>query len=50
MSYWKTKIFKTKEEMQRFIDIRKNRIEYQEIFVNNEYGIEYRELTVIHFE
>lgn len=44
---WKTKTFRTKKEMDRFIDVYGHRIQWSEIFINNGYGIEYRMLTVI---
>lgn len=45
---WKIKEFKTREEMQKFIDKNKNKIQYQEIFINNSYAIEYKKLVKIY--
>jgi hypothetical protein len=45
---WVTKEFKTKESMQKFIDKNNNKIQYEEIFVNNGYCIEYRKLKRIY--
>jgi hypothetical protein len=41
---WQTKTFKTKEAMNSWLVKRFNKIEYQEIFINNGYGIQYRML------
>ena len=45
---WKTKIFSTKEKMDAFINKNQGKIQYQEIFVNNGYGIEYRKLRKVY--
>jgi len=42
---WKTKEFKTKDAMNKFITTHK--IQWQEIFINNGYCIEYRFLKII---
>lgn len=44
MSYWRTKTFKTREEMEQWVS--KNYLKYQmsEVFINNAYGIDYRPL------
>jgi hypothetical protein len=46
---WKTKTFKTKEQMENFIKYysEKYGLQWNEIFINNGYGIEYRLLKVI---
>jgi hypothetical protein len=46
---WKTKTFKTKEQMENFIQYysQKCGFTWQEIFINNGYGLEYRFLKVI---
>jgi len=41
---WITKEFKTREQMNKFIDKNYNKIQWVEIFVNNSYCIEYRKL------
>lgn len=44
---WRTKTFKTKEEMKNWLDKRSGRIQYNEIFINNGYGVEWRPLRRI---
>lgn len=44
---WQVKVFKTHEAMTDFIDRNEGKIEYEIVFVNNGYAIEYRELRVI---
>ena len=48
--FWKIKTFKGKKEMERFIEVYGHRMEWQEIFINNGFGIEYRMLTVIQID
>jgi hypothetical protein len=43
---WKTKKFKTQEAMQAFI--KKGGIQWQEVFINNAYAIEYRKLRKVY--
>jgi hypothetical protein len=43
---WQIKKFKTSEAMKRFIDT--HRIQYQEVFINNGYAIEYRKLRRVY--
>lgn len=45
---WQTKIFKTKLAMEKFIEKNKSKIQYDIIFVNNGFGIEYRVLRKIY--
>lgn len=45
---WITKEFKTKEEMKKFIAQNERTIQWQEIFVNNAYAIEYRKLIKVY--
>ena len=48
---WESKdMEKNKRERDRFIAMHGDHIEYQDIFINNGYGIEYRELTIINIE
>lgn len=47
---WQTREFKTEKEMLRFIDKNKNRIQYEIIFINNGYGIEFRKLRRIEWD
>lgn len=44
---WQTKVFQTREAMQRFLDRKHGKIQYEEILVNNAYGIVYRPLRRI---
>ena len=44
---WKNKYFRTKESMNNWLQKNKNKIQYNELFVNNAYGIEYRKLIKI---
>ncbi len=43
---WQIKTFKTKEKLDKFL-ARNPKIEWQEIFINNGYGVEYRKLRII---
>lgn len=45
---WQLKTFKTKEKMIKFIQLNRNKIQYREIFANNEYAIEYKKLLKIY--
>lgn len=44
---WKIKTFKTREKLLDFISKNKNKIQWQELFINNGYAIEYRKLRKI---
>lgn len=44
---WAIKTFKTKESMQKFIAKHGNKIQWNEVFINNKYAIEYRKLIRI---
>jgi hypothetical protein len=44
---WETKTFKTREAMQAWLAKREHRIQWEEIFVNNAFGLTYRALRVI---
>jgi len=39
---WEIKIFKTKKQMEKFINAHRDKIQWQEVFINNGYAIEYR--------
>jgi hypothetical protein len=41
---WITKVFKTKEAMQKWLDKNQDRIQWEQIFVNNAWGLIYRKL------
>ena len=45
---WTIRKFRTKESMTKFIENNKHRIQYQEVFINNGYAIEYRKLRVVY--
>ena len=45
---WKIKEFKTKEEMNKFIEKNGHKIQWHEVFINNSYGIEYKKLIKIY--
>lgn len=45
---WTIKKFKTKEKMNIFIEKNKHKIQWYEVFINNSYGIEYRNLRKIY--
>jgi len=45
---WITKIFRTRESMEKFIAKNDGKIQWVEIFVNNAYGIEYRKLHKVY--
>lgn len=44
---WEIKYFKTEDEMERFIDKNRNKIQFEIIFINNGYAIEYRKLRKV---
>lgn len=45
---WQIKTFKTRAAMKNFIARNANKIQWQEIFVNNAYAIEYRKLRRVY--
>jgi len=45
---WQTKIFKTKTALQRWICEKSHRYQWDMIYVNNGWGVEYRKLKKIH--
>jgi hypothetical protein len=45
---WQAKTFKTHEAMETFIQKHKSKIQYQEVFINNGYAIEYRKLIKVY--
>lgn len=45
---WKTKTFRTRIEMDRWLFKRDGRIQWHEIFINNGYGVEYRKLMRVY--
>lgn len=49
MFYWKIKTFKTYDAMQAWVEKHKHDYQMRQIFLNNEYGIEYKDLIKINF-
>lgn len=54
---WRTKIWKFKDEasaiaararMEAWLDRNRHRVQYEEIFIDNAYGIQYRKLMRIY--
>ena len=45
---WIIREFRNKENMNKFIQKNKDKIEYREIFINNGYCIEYRKLFKVY--
>jgi hypothetical protein len=45
---WMTKTFKTREAMNTWLDRNRSRIQFQEIFVENAFGVLYRKLRRIY--
>ena len=45
--YWQTKKFNTQDKMREWIANNRHKYQIREIFVNNAYCVEYRDLTVI---
>lgn len=41
------KIFKSKEKMEKYIEKNKNKIQWEKVFINNGYCIEYKKLIII---
>ena len=44
---WKTKTFKKKEDLQAWVDKNNDTIQWEQIVVNNGYGVTYRKLRII---
>lgn len=44
---WRIKTFKTREKLLDFINKNKGKIQWQELFINNGYALEYRKLRKI---
>ena len=43
---WQTKTWKTREEMDKWLDKREGTIQYDEIIVSPGYGVEWRKLSL----
>ena len=48
VNMWKLKTFKNQEALQNFINKNKSKIQYNIIFINNGYGLEYKKLIKIY--
>lgn len=48
MNTWKIKTFRTIEAMNEFLYKNDRLIEFNEVYVNNAYAIEYRKLRIIY--
>lgn len=47
MRYWKTKEFTSRKQMNKWIEKHGKNYQWEEIFINNGFGIEYRKLLKI---
>lgn len=45
---WVIRTFRNKGNMEKFIEKYQNRIQYNQIFINNGYGITYKQLRRIY--
>ena len=45
---WQTKTFKTREAMQRWLDKNGQRVQWEEIFVCNAYGLTFKPLRRVY--
>lgn len=45
--YWQIKCFRTRKTMNDFILKKHGKIQWHEVFVNNRYAIEYKDLIII---
>ena len=45
---WNIKTFKTFEDMQKFLEKNTDKIQYNQIFINNCYAIEYKKIIRIY--
>lgn len=48
MNSWQIKTFKTLETMNAWLKKHDRQIEWQEVFINNAYGVEYRRLRKVY--
>jgi len=48
MNTWKIKTFRTIEAMHEFLHKNDGLIQFNEVYVNNAYAIEYRKLRIIY--
>lgn len=44
---WTQKTFKSKEDMEKWLEANKDKIQFIEIYCNNAYAIEYKKLRFI---
>lgn len=45
---WQTKLFKTRQAMENWLANNSHNVQWEEIFVNNGYGLTYRKLRTIY--
>lgn len=45
---WQTKLFKNRQAMEKWLAINSDKIQWEEIFINNGYGLTYRKLRTIY--
>jgi hypothetical protein len=48
MNFWKTKTFKSIEAMNNWLSKNDGFIQWNEIYLNNAYGVEYRQLRKVY--
>jgi len=48
MNFWKTRTFKTIEAMNAWLAKNDRLVEWNEIYINNAYGVEYRQLRKVY--
>ncbi len=44
---WQTKIFETREAMNKWLAKHESRIQWEEVYINNAYGLTYRPLRIV---
>lgn len=44
MFYWKIKVFKTAEDMNKWVKANSNKYNIRQIFINNKWAVEYKDL------
>lgn len=45
---WKTRLFKTNDAMQQWISANGHKMQYQIIYINNAYGLEFKPLLRVY--
>ena len=44
---WQIKTFKTRKAMLRWVSRNESRIQWEQVYINNGYAVEYRKLKII---